>query len=66
MRRALTTLLFAAGFAALGCGGKTEVSNREWTDEEKAKIKAQDALVDDEESQGKIKNGKAVKSAKGK
>ena len=48
------------GFA--GCGsGKTEVTDRQFTDEEIAKQKAEDSAVEDAESQGKRKGGKKQK-----
>lgn len=56
-------LYAAVGVAAsVGCGsGKADVKDRQFTDEEIAKQKAEDAAVETEESQGKRKDGKKQK-----
>jgi hypothetical protein len=49
----------AAGFLA-GCEAKSKFNPKEFSDEEKKKIAAEDKAVEDEESQGKMpkKGGK--------
>ena len=62
MRKALLCGFFLAIAAICGCGGdKIALDTRPLTDEEKAKIKVEDAQVEDEESQGKVKGGKKSK-----
>ncbi len=63
MRKFMLYVVLLVLVVATGCGGgkKTEINDRPWTDEEKAKIKAEDARVEDEESQSKIKDGKKKK-----
>ena len=52
----------AAILSSAGCGsGKTQVSGREFTEEEIAKQKAEDSAVEAAESQGKRKDGKKQK-----
>ncbi len=47
----------------IGCGQSNQaiMPVGELTEEQKAAVKAEDASVEEEESQGKIKGGKAVK-----
>lgn len=63
MRKFTLCVVLFVYVIATGCSGskKTEIIDRQWTDEEKAKIKAEDTLVDQEESQGKTKPGKKKK-----
>ena len=63
MRRLILIPAVAVVVFATGCSGgnKTELNDRQMTEEEKAKMKAEDSQVEDEESQGKVKGGKKAK-----
>ena len=50
MRRLVVAAALLGG--AAGCGEKAVMPNRELTDEEKAKVKAEDQQIDNEESGG--------------
>ena len=59
MRSVLRYMLVAGiGILSVGCGGETTLSTKPFTDEEKAKIKAEDEAVAAEEG------GKPVKKKK--
>jgi PBP1b-binding outer membrane lipoprotein LpoB len=57
----LVLVLFASG-----CGGSSSaiLPTSELTEEQKAEIKRQDSLIDEEESQGMVDNSKATKGKK--
>ncbi len=63
MRRVILSVLLVAVVFATGCSGsnKTELNDRPMTEEEKAKMKAEDSQTEHEESQGKIKGGRKAK-----
>lgn len=57
MRRLTTATLALLAALAVGCGGgeKALLPKDDLTEEQKAKVKQEDALIADEESQGKGK-----------
>ena len=63
MRRLIVFPVVLAVALATGCssGNKTELNDRQMSEEEKAKMKAEDSQIEDEESQGKVKGGKKAK-----
>jgi hypothetical protein len=63
MRRLILSVMVVAVVCATGCSGgnKTELNDRQMSEEEKTKMKAEDSQIEDEESQGKIKGGKKAK-----
>ena len=63
MRRLIMIPVVAAVVFATGCSGgnKTELNDRQMSEEEKTKMKAEDSQTEEEESQGKIKGGKKAK-----
>ena len=63
MRRLIVFPVVLAVALATGCSGgnKTELNDSQMSEEEKAKMKAEDSQIEDEESQGKVKGGKKAK-----
>lgn len=56
MIRPIIASIFFVGYLAsmIGCEAKTKFNPKDFTAEEKAKIKAEDQAVADEESQGSV------------
>lgn len=50
MKKFVSALFACVFLASVGCGGKTGVDTKPFTDDQKAAIKAQDKSVEDEES----------------
>jgi hypothetical protein len=61
MRRLLSAAVLAA--AAAGCGGEKKFEPRQFSEEEKQKIQAEDKAVADEESHGTAGKAKGSKKA---
>ena len=62
MRNYFLGALAALVLGLVGCGAKTTINTTPMTDEEKAKVRAEDKQIADEESQGTA--GKAKKGGK--
>ena len=60
MKKFLLTVLVVLVLKGIGCGGSNEaiIPTTELTDEQKAAVKAEDAAIEDEESQGSNKKKK--------
>ncbi len=63
MRRLVCAALLGAALA--GCEAKTVINDKPMTDEEKAKVKAEDERIADEESQGSVQNVMEVRARGG-
>lgn len=58
MRNYVCGALAALALGLAGCGSKTVINTAPMTDEEKAKVKAEDQQTAEEESQGSISKKK--------
>lgn len=60
MRKLVVTVLLVLVIKSVGCGGSNEaiMPTTPLTDEQKAAVKAEDAAIEDEESQGSNKKKK--------
>lgn len=61
MRKFILALSLLVGLTSLGCGAKSKFEPREFSEEEKAKIKAEDKAIEDDESHGSNSKPRAKK-----